>query len=326
MVPPFLARLGLDTDASARNIKRAYAERLKAIDPAADPAGFARLREAFEAARAWVAARDAAMTASTDEYTSSEAVIDRFEDASDIPAAPGDDTAGPHADHPGPVPAVSAEHDARMAFDTLREALETERDTPAVDLLGGALTFLGTRQIDARPMFEAMVADALAMQQVTRRAGLLPAAVDAFGWRDADGRGRGRQRDAWIEHAVASLTNWDAFPEKRRKVLRPLLKQAGFEAGVLSPATVRNWPRIAAIMPYAREYVRLYVADTTIAQWKATFDALPPHERGSLREKAWDPRQPDVPVWRRLLGRVSGRWWWWVLIAKAVLLAIQATR
>jgi hypothetical protein len=325
MAPPFLVRLGLDDDATTRDIKRAYAERLKAIDPATDPAGFARLREAFEAARAWAAAREAATTAATDEYTSSETMIDRFEGESETPLTL-DDTASPRADHPGPVPAVSAEHDACMAFDTLRDALETERDTPAADLLGSSLAFLGTRQLDARPMFEAMVADALAMQQVTRRAGLLPAAVDAFGWRDADGRGRGRQRDAWIEHAVASLANWDAFPEKRRKVLRPLLKQAGFEAGVLSSATVRAWPRIAAIMPYAREYVRLYVADTTIAQWKATFDALPPHERGPLREKAWDPRQPDVALWRRLLGRVSGRWWWWVLIAKAVLLAIQATR
>lgn len=47
--PPWSV-LGLDAGADAGAIRKAYASRLKAIDPDTDPAGFARLREARETA------------------------------------------------------------------------------------------------------------------------------------------------------------------------------------------------------------------------------------------------------------------------------------
>ncbi len=49
-----LTLLGLDADADARAIKRAYAAKLKTVRPDEDPEGFQRLNEAYRAALQWV--------------------------------------------------------------------------------------------------------------------------------------------------------------------------------------------------------------------------------------------------------------------------------
>lgn len=50
---PGLERLGLERDAEARDIRRAYARELKKIDQARDAAGFQQLRDAYEGALAF---------------------------------------------------------------------------------------------------------------------------------------------------------------------------------------------------------------------------------------------------------------------------------
>src|SRR6185436_4243549 len=57
-VPEHLQHLGLGIDACAKDIRRAYAQRVKLIDQTACPEDFQRLREAYAAALAWHETRE----------------------------------------------------------------------------------------------------------------------------------------------------------------------------------------------------------------------------------------------------------------------------
>jgi hypothetical protein len=57
----FLEALDLDDEANLRDIRLAYARKLKQLDLAAAPAAFQALRDTYEAALAW--AQDDARTA-----------------------------------------------------------------------------------------------------------------------------------------------------------------------------------------------------------------------------------------------------------------------
>lgn len=91
--------LGIAPCSDVRAVKRAYAARLKQIDPDTDIAGFTRLREAFEAAR-----QDARFRKEDEAYADQEHTLGGLDSAdlglvSDDPGAAGDATFSVSADY-----------------------------------------------------------------------------------------------------------------------------------------------------------------------------------------------------------------------------------
>ncbi len=97
---PFLEALGLDGGADERAVRRAYARRLKALDPETDPRGFQALREAYEAALGWLAWRERQAAAAEPPAPPPEA-----EAPPPPPAEPTPAETSQQVDAPTPVPA-----------------------------------------------------------------------------------------------------------------------------------------------------------------------------------------------------------------------------
>lgn len=188
--------LGLDADADERAVKRAYAQRLKTTRPEDDPAGFALL----------VAARDAALRLARQRAETADLAqgftyrpIDVAALARLAAAFPGRPEANAEADaETPPAPPVATSRDTLRAAAAMAEAL-LAGPTPA-DADGWAAVFaLGdSLPLALRGRFEQQIAEALngALPRLTAPGGFDEAAAMAlvrrvgeeFGWLTATRR------------------------------------------------------------------------------------------------------------------------------------------
>ena len=202
-------RLGISSDADAREIRSAYARELKMIDQESEAAAFQSLREAYELALRF-ASRDALPAAFPTPAPESEAE-----------QAPEDAQTPPmQADVPQ---AEQIEHLARATWahclDLIQQTADVDyhawdevlRRTLADDLL---------INIQSRLWFEALVIQHLADGWRPGHDWLLIAASVIFGWEE-DSRRLARFRSgAFISRSLTELRLMEGMPEKERAVLR----------------------------------------------------------------------------------------------------------
>lgn len=215
------ATLEVEPDADERTLRRAYARKLKALDPAREPEKFQELRQAYE----WALQRAQAPTVFATDANGL------------VPPAP---ELGTHADaawRTAPPQALSPESAATDAMerstalaqavldDVLAGAAGFTSEAQARERLRTALAHEALRDLEARLLFESGVTAVLANGWQPGHEHLFTAAIDVFGWREQraalDGLGHAA---AVIDQAIEELETLEAQPWKARAAQQELIR------------------------------------------------------------------------------------------------------
>lgn len=288
-MPWFLEMLQLPPHADERAVRRAYAVRLKSIDPATDPAGFARLREAYEAARAWAADEDHEVLADLPAARPVDQPVPAFEPAI------AEETSGPPE-----VATVDPLEQAASLVDRFAERITRGSRGDVRRELETCTAELRLQYIDAPGIFEDVLIDRLARGLLEMRAAVFTHASEHFHWQEIGHLASLGPKGAWIDAVEAQRMAWislAAVPGRANRL--SLIEQADAARGDLPTGIVRRWFEVRDDFQRFPAYLGLYLTPQHQREWAARYDALPAQVRQAIespaRRRRWRlPLRPSV--------------------------------
>jgi len=279
-MPWFLELLDLPPHADERAVRRAYAVRLKLIDPAVDPAGFARLREAYEAARAWVADED-----HDDVVEPSPLVAMEPSTADEAPAQPA-------------VVAINPQEQAIRLVDHFATRTAEGATEHVRQELEACTAELRLQYIDAPGIFEEVLIDRLARGLIGKRVAVFAQASDIFHWQELGHLTALGPKGMWIEAVETQRMAWATLPPLVRANRLALIEKAEAAKGTLPSQIVRRWFEVRDDFRRFPAYLSLYLTLLRQQEWASSYDALPAAERQALEAPRKKRRvRIPAPVW-----------------------------
>lgn len=241
----FLELLELDESASASDIRRAYARKLKRIDQEADPDGFQALRTAYEVALDWARWK----------------LAQEAQEPPPAPAMPAEAVAALQDE--APMQEEQAPEAVRLGGEVFGRLGESAKALDAAGKLGDVDAWRAAIEarfadeelvnIDARIYFEAYVAAMLANGWRRGHEALFVAAKDAFAW-DGDRRRLWQlgQAGRMLDQAIEERHVFDALPAEeqvRMRELARMLRQPDLPATRRIQAAMPDTERMLARFP-----------------------------------------------------------------------------
>lgn len=304
--PWFFDRLGIAPTRDAKQIKRAYALALKAIDQQAEREAFETLRAAYEAALVWNGTPGGAADISKapvgaplpDMPVVDTPVVDAPIPDAPVAAAPPPPSASvPPATDPATssvlrtVTANESYGAGRIAMRQWMARLLSPRDTPLAEILDQALADPRLIHLDSRLHLEAELINVL-YQQSAGRAELFLLASDRFGWSVRNGRPAGDAHQAeWVSRVVNQQLLSESIEPKRLAAQRAAITAA---LATDTPKRQQAFEHTPALVDFDRsfpEWSELSLPAGRVAAWQSVYDKLP---EGFLRAARLRGRFPNL--------------------------------